>query len=67
MLKFQFTIIGVQVGFEESEVEVYENAGRVQVCTRVLKPTSTSYLEYASYGVQLSTRSNSSMFCCKIH
>ena len=44
-------------------MEVYESAGTVQFCVRIIKPTRTRKLEFVYYRLQLSTEHNSSKLC----
>ena len=52
--------IDVVIGFERDEVAVYESAGRVKICVRIIKPSYTSKLESVYYYLRLSVISNSS-------
>ena len=51
------------IGFEREEMEVYESAGSVQTCVRIIEPTNTEKLEFVYYRLKLSTTSNSSKLC----
>lgn len=50
----------VIIGFEETEVDVYESSRSVRICARILHPTSTSGMEDVNFDMQFSTESNTS-------
>ena len=42
---------------------MYESAGSVQTCVRIIEPTSTTKLESVYFNLQLSTQSISGKLC----
>lgn len=46
----------VSIGFEETEMEVYEYAGSVSPCVAILRPLNLNRIEYANFSMRVSTR-----------
>ena len=48
----------ISIGFEETEMEVYENAGNISLCAGILRPTSRNIIDNVTFYLYLSTKSS---------